>query len=179
MNRLEKRYREEAVPALKNEFKFSNAMQVPKLEKIVVSMCVGEASQNAKIINVAVEEVAAITGQKPVTDRAKKAISNFKLRKGMPIGCHVTLRGEKMWAFMDRLVAVALPRVRDFKGLPTKGFDGRGNYNMGLKEQTVFPEIVYDKVDKMRGMNVTFCTSAKTDEQSKALLASLGFPFRK
>jgi large subunit ribosomal protein L5 len=179
MNRFRTKYKEEAVPALKNEFKYKNLMQVPKIEKIVVSMCVGEASQNAKIINVAIEEVTAITGQKPVTDRAKKAISNFKLRKGMPIGCHVTLRGEKMWAFMDRLVSVALPRVRDFKGLPPKGFDGRGNYNMGLKEQTVFPEINYDKVDKMRGMNITICTSARTDEQGKSLLTAMGVPFRK
>ncbi|PIT99731.1 MAG: 50S ribosomal protein L5 [Bdellovibrionales bacterium CG10_big_fil_rev_8_21_14_0_10_45_34] len=179
MNRLEEKYRTDVIGELSRQFSFKNPMQVPRLNKIVVNVCVGEATQNSKLINTTVEEIAKITGQKPVVTKAKQAISNFKLRKGMPIGCCVTLRNERMWAFMDRLVSVALPRVRDFKGLPPKGFDGRGNYNMGLKEQIVFPEIDYDKVDSVRGMNITFGTSAKTDEEGRALLSALGMPFRK
>jgi large subunit ribosomal protein L5 len=179
MYRNEQKYKEEIVGNLRREFSLKSTMEVPRLEKIVINMCVGEASQNPKLINVAVDEVAKIAGQKPVVAKAKKAISNFKLRKGIGIGCYVTLRRDKMWAFLDRLTSVTLPRVRDFKGLPNKGFDGRGNYNMGLKEQIVFSEINIDKVDKMRGMNITFCTSAKSDEQGKALLTALGIPFRK
>ncbi len=178
MNRLQEKYRKEVVPGLQKEFQFKSAMQVPKLDKIVINICVGEATKNPKLIEVAVAELAQITGQKPVIARAKKAISNFKLREGMPIGCYVTLRREKMWAFIDRLVNLALPRVRDFRGVSPKGFDGRGNYNMGLKEQIVWPEINFDRVDQTRGMNVTICTTAKNDDEGRALLAALGFPFR-
>lgn len=163
---------------MQKEFQFKSAMQVPKLDKIVINMCIGEATKNPKLIELAVAELTQITGQKPVIARAKKAISNFKLREGMPIGCYVTLRREKMWAFIDRLVNLALPRVRDFKGVSAKGFDGRGNYNMGLKEQIVWPEINFDRVDQTRGMNITICTTAQTDDQGKALLTALGVPFR-
>jgi large subunit ribosomal protein L5 len=179
VNRLELKYKNEIVPALKKELGLKNVMQVPRFEKIVVNTCVSEAVQNSKVLNTAAEELAAITGQKPVITKAKKAISNFKLREGMPLGAQVTLRGDRMWTFFDRLVNLAMPRVRDFRGLNPKGFDGRGNYNMGLKEQIVFPEINYDRVDKIRGMNITICTTAKTDAEAKALLESLGFPFRK
>ena len=178
MNRLQEKYRKEVVPGLQKEFQFKSAMQVPKLDKIVINICVGEATKNPKLIEVAVAELAQITGQKPVIARAKKAISNFKLREGMPIGCYVTLRREKMWAFIDRLVNLALPRVRDFRGVSPKGFDGRGNYNMGLKEQIVWPEINFDRVDQTRGMNVTICTTAKNDDEGRALLTALGVPFR-
>lgn len=178
MNRLQEKYRKEVVPGLQKEFQFKSAMQVPKLDKIVINICVGEATKNPKLIEIAVAELTQITGQKPVIARAKKAISNFKLREGMPIGCYVTLRREKMWAFIDRLVNLALPRVRDFRGVSAKGFDGRGNYNMGLKEQIVWPEINFDRVDQTRGMNVTICTTAKTDDEGKALLTALGLPFR-
>ncbi|MES2768904.1 MAG: 50S ribosomal protein L5 [Bdellovibrionota bacterium] len=178
MNRLQEKYRKEVVPGLQKEFQFKSAMQVPKLDKIVINMCVGEATKNPKLIEIAVAELTQITGQKPVIARAKKAISNFKLREGMPIGCYVTLRREKMWAFIDRLVNLALPRVRDFKGVSAKGFDGRGNYNMGLKEQIVWPEINFDRVDQTRGMNITICTTANNDDQGKALLTALGVPFR-
>jgi large subunit ribosomal protein L5 len=178
VNHLQAKYRKEIVPGLQKEFQFKSGMQVPKLDKIVINMCVGEATKNPKLIEVAVAELTAITGQKPVIARAKKAISNFKLREGMPIGCYVTLRREKMWAFVDRLVNLALPRVRDFRGVSPKGFDGRGNYNMGLKEQIVWPEINFDRVDQTRGMNITICTSAKNDDEGRALLAALGFPFR-
>lgn len=178
MNRLQEKYRKEVVPGLQKEFQFKSAMQVPKLDKIVINMCVGEATKNPKLIEIAVAELTQITGQKPVIARAKKAISNFKLREGMPIGCYVTLRREKMWAFIDRLVNLALPRVRDFKGVSAKGFDGRGNYNMGLKEQIVWPEINFDRVDQTRGMNITICTTAKNDDEGKALLTALGVPFR-
>ncbi len=154
-------------------------MQVPRLEKITLSVCLSEAVQNPKILNTVVDEITAISGQKAVITKAKKAISNFKLRAGIPLGVRVTLRREKMWSFMDRLNTLALPRVRDFRGLPSKGFDGRGNYNMGLKEQIVFPEINYDKVDKVRGMNITICTTAKNDAEGRALLEALGMPFRK
>lgn len=180
MNRLEKRYKEDVIPNLMKELGIENPMKLPKLEKITVNICCGrEATANSKVVNTAVEELATISGQKPVITRAKKAIANFKLREGMPLGCAVTLRQERMWAFLDRLINIGMPRVRDFKGVSPKGFDGRGNYNMGLKEQIVFPEINYDKVDKLRGMNITICTSAETDEHSRALLTGLGFPFRK
>lgn len=178
-SRLYIKYKNEIVPVLKKELGYENPMQIPRLEKIVINQCLSEAVQNAKILNTAVEEIAQITGQKPVITKAKKSISNFKLREGMPIGVSVTLRKERMWSFFDRLVSLALPRVRDFRGLPSRGFDGRGNYNMGLKEQTVFPEINYDKVDKTRGMNITICTSATNDAEGKALLDAFGFPFRK
>lgn len=154
-------------------------MEVPKIEKIVISSCLPDAVQNSKVLNSVADEITAIAGQKAVITKAKKSLANWKLREGMPLGVTVTLRREKMWSFMDRLVSVALPRVRDFRGMPSKGFDGRGNYNMGLKEQIVFPEINYDKVDKVRGMNITICTSAKDDTQGKALLDGFGFPFRK
>lgn len=180
MNRLEKKYQEEMVGQLKKQLGAKNVMQIPQLDKIVISVCTSEAVQNAKVLNTVVDEITAITGQKAVITRAKKAISNFKLREGIPLGVRVTLRRERMWAFMDRLVSLALPRVRDFRGLPAnRGFDGRGNYNMGLKEQIVFPEINYDKLDKVRGMNITICTTAGNDAGGKALLEALGMPFRK
>ncbi|MBY0386483.1 50S ribosomal protein L5 [bacterium] len=179
MNRLYIKYKNEIAPVLKKELGYDNIMQLPKLEKIVINQCLSDAVQNAKILNTAAEEIALIAGQKPLITKAKKSISNFKLREGMPIGVTVTLRKERMWAFFDRLISLSLPRVRDFRGLPSRGFDGRGNYNMGLKEQTVFPEINYDKVDKARGMNITICTSAKNDAEGKALLDAFGFPFRK
>jgi large subunit ribosomal protein L5 len=179
VNRLQERYNKEIVPALTKQLGAKSSMQVPRLDKIVINVCLSEAVQNPKLINTSVDEVTTIAGQKAVVTKAKKAISNFKLREGMPIGSRVTLRREKAWAFMDRLMNLALPRVRDFRGLPPKGFDGRGNYNLGLKEQIVFPEINYDRVDKVRGMNITICTTAKTDAEGKALLEALGMPFRK
>lgn len=179
MIRLAVKYRNELAPALQKELSLENIMEVPRLEKIVINQSISDAVQNAKILITAAEEIGLITGQKPVITKAKKSISNFKLREGMPIGVTVTLRRERMWSFFDRLITLTLPRVRDFRGLPTKGFDGRGNYNMGLKEQIVFPEINYDKVDKTRGMNITICTSAKNDAEGKALLDAFGFPFRK
>lgn len=179
MNRLHAKYKKEIAPALKNQLGVKNVMQVPSLEKITLSVCLSEAVQNPKILNTVVDELTAITGQKAVITKAKKAISNFKLRAGIPLGVRVTLRRDRMWSFMDRLNTLALPRVRDFRGLPNKGFDGRGNYNMGLKEQIVFPEINYDKVDKVRGMNITICTTAKNDAEGRALLEALGMPFRK
>ncbi len=179
MNRLENRYKDEIRPGLVKQLGFKNVMQVPKLEKVVISVCLSEAVQNPKVLNSVVDELTAITGQKAVITHAKKAISNFKLREGIAIGARVTLRRERMYAFMDKLMNLALPRVRDFRGLPPKGFDGRGNYNMGLKEQIVFPEINFDKVEKARGMNITICTSGKTDAEGKALLEALGMPFRK
>lgn len=178
-NRLQEKYHKEVVPGLQKQLGAKSAMQIPRLEKVVINVCLGEATQNPKLVQTAAEELTVITGQKAVITHAKKAISNFKLREGMPIGARVTLRREKMWAFMDRLMNLALPRVRDFRGLPNKGFDGRGNYNLGLKEQIVFPEINYDRVDKVRGMNITICTSAKTDADGRALLEALGMPFRK
>lgn len=171
-------YNKEVVPALKKELNTESIMQVPTIEKIVINACISEAVQNPKLLNIAVDELTAITGQKAVITKAKKAIANFKLREGMPLGARVTLRREKAWAFMDRLVHLALPSVRDFRGISPKGFDGRGNYNMGIKEQIIFPEISYDKVDKVRGMNITICTTAKTDAEGKALLEKLGMPFR-
>jgi len=177
--RLKKKYQEEVVPALMKKFGYKNIMEVPKIEKIVVNMGVGEAVQNIKALENAMNDLALITGQKPSVRRAKRSEAGFKLRKGMPIGAKVTLRKDRMWDFLDRLISIALPRVRDFKGLSPKSFDGRGNYNFGLEEQTVFPEIDYDKVDKIRGMNITIVTTAETDEEAKALLELLGFPFRK
>jgi len=177
--RLKKKYKEEVVPALMKKFGYKNIMEVPKIEKIVVNMGVGEAVQNIKELENAMNDLALITGQKPSVRRAKRSEAGFKLRKGMPIGAKVTLRRDRMWDFLDRLISMALPRVRDFKGLSPKSFDGRGNYNFGLEEQTVFPEIDYDKVDKIRGMNITIVTTAETDEEAKALLEALGFPFRK
>lgn len=179
MNRLHTRYNEEIVPGLLKQLAKKNVMEVPRLEKIVISVSTSDAVTNAKVLNTVVDEITAITGQKAVITKAKKAISNFKLREGVPIGVRVTLRKDRMWAFLDRLQSLALPRVRDFRGLPNKGFDGRGNYNMGLKEQIVFPEINYDRVDKVRGMNITICTSAENDADGKALLEALGIPFRK
>jgi large subunit ribosomal protein L5 len=176
--RLQAKYRAEAVPALTKQLNIGNPMLVPRLEKIVVNMGLGAAVQNPKIIDSAVEEVRAITGQKPVVTRSKKAIAGFKLRAGLPIGLMVTLRRERMWEFLDRLVTFALPRVRDFKGVSPRGFDGRGNYTLGLKEQIIFPEIDYDKVDVIKGLNVSIVTTAQTDEQGRALLRSLGMPFR-
>lgn len=178
-NRLRKRYNEEISPALKKQLGVKNIMEVPRLEKIIISVCTSEAVQNPKILNQVVDEITAITGQKAVMTKSKKAISNFKLRAGLAIGVRVTLRKDRMWAFLDRLTTLALPRVRDFRGLPSKGFDGRGNYNMGLKEQIVFPEINFDRVEKVRGMNITICTSAKDDAAGRALLDALGMPFRK
>lgn len=179
MNRLQERYKKELAPSIQKQLGLKNIMDVPRLEKIVISVCTSEAVQNPKVLNQVVEEISAITGQKAVMTKSKKAISNFKLRAGLAIGVRVTLRRERMWAFLDRLNTLALPRVRDFRGLPNKGFDGRGNYNMGLKEQIVFPEINYDRVEKVRGMNITICTTAKNDVQGKALLDALGMPFRK
>lgn len=179
MNRLKEKYRKEVSAAIMKELGIKNIMQVPRIEKIVINQCNSDAVQNAKVLNTASDEITTIAGQKAVITRSKKSIANFKLRENMPIGVTVTLRRDRMWSFLDRLLTVALPRVRDFRGLPSRGFDGRGNYNMGLKEQTVFPEINYDKVDKVRGMNITICTSAKTDAEGKALLDAFGFPFRK
>ena len=178
MSRLKERYEKEVAPALKKEFGYSNVMAIPKIDKIVVNMGLGEATQNAKIADTGADELARITGQKPVITRAKKSIAQFKLRKGMPIGTMVTLRGERMWDFLDRLIAVALPRVRDFRGVSPRGFDGRGNYTLGLKDQLLFPEIDYMKVDKARGMNISVVTTAKSDEESRKLLQLLGMPFR-
>ncbi len=178
MSRLKERYEKEVIPALKKEFGYSNVMAIPKVEKIVVNMGLGEATQNAKIADTGADELARITGQKPVITRAKKSIAQFKVRKGMPIGTMVTLRGERMWDFLDRLISVALPRVRDFRGVSAKGFDGRGNYTLGLKDQLLFPEIDYMKVDKARGMNISVVTTAKSDEESRKLLQLLGMPFR-
>ena len=178
MSRLKERYEKDVAPALQKEFGYSNVMAIPKIEKIVVNMGLGEATQNAKIVDTGADEVARITGQKPVTTRAKKSIAQFKVRKGMPIGSMVTLRGERMWDFLDRLISVALPRVRDFRGVSPKGFDGRGNYTLGLKDQLLFPEIDYMKVDKARGMNISVVTTAKTDEESRKLLQLLGMPFQ-
>lgn len=176
--RLRQHYNDVVKKALQDSFSYKNVMEVPKLEKIVLNMGVGEASQDKKKIEGAVQDMTLISGQKPVITRAKKSIATFKLRDGMMVGTSVTLRRARMYEFLDRLVTIALPRVRDFRGLPTK-FDGRGNYNMGLKEQIVFPEIDYDKVDKVRGMNITICTTAKTDEEAKALLEGFDLPFRK
>ena len=178
MARLKELYTAEIVPRLMKDFGYRNVMEVPKLEKIVINMGLGEAIQNVKILDSAVVELATIAGQKAVITKAKKSIASFKLRQGMPIGCMVTLRREKMYEFLDRLVNVSLPRVRDFKGVSGKAFDGMGNYSLGVKEQLIFPEINYDKVDKIKGMNITIVTSAKNDEEGKALLKLMGMPFR-
>ena len=177
-SRLRQRYKQEIVAALQRDLGRENALAVPRLEKIVLNMGLGEATQNPKVIDSAVEEIAAITGQKPVVTKAKKAIANFKLRAGLPIGAMVTLRGDRMYEFFDRLVNVALPRVRDFKGVTDRSFDGRGNYSLGLREQVIFPEINLEKVDKVKGLTVVICTTARTDADGKALLRALGMPFR-
>jgi large subunit ribosomal protein L5 len=176
--RLKEAFHKTLLPALMKERGYTNPFEVPRLEKIVINMGVGEGRENAKILDFATADLRAITGQKPVVTRAKKSIANFKLREGVPIGAKVTLRGARMYEFLDRLVNVALPRVRDFRGVPPKGFDGRGNYALGLREQLIFPEIVYDKVDKIRGMDIIIVTTARTDEDAKALLTHLGMPFR-
>jgi len=178
MTRLKEKYVKEVVPALQKEFGYKNVMAVPKIEKVVVNMGLGEATSNAKLVDVGADEIARITGQKPVTRRAKKDIANYKLRKGQKIGVTVTLRRERMWEFLDRLCNIALPRVRDFKGVSPRGFDGRGNYTLGLRDQLLFPEIDYMKVDKARGMNVSVVTTAKTDQEARKLLQFIGMPFR-
>lgn len=178
MARLKDRYLNEIAPALQQKFAYKNVMQIPKIEKVVINMGVGEAVQNSKAIDSAVGDMMKIAGQKPIVTRAKKSISSFKLRAGMPIGCKVTLRGDRMYEFMDRLLNVALPRVRDFRGISGKAFDGRGNYTLGIKEQLIFPEIEYDKIDKLRGMDIVFVTTAKTDEEARELLRGFGMPYR-
>lgn len=179
MNRLKQKVEEVVIPALIKKYNYKSVMAAPKLEKIVVNMGVGDAVANSKLLDAAVEDLKIITGLKPIITRAKKSISTFKLREGMPIGCKVTLRGETMYNFLDKLISVALPRVRDFRGISPKSFDGRGNYTLGIKEQLVFPEIEYDKVVKLRGMDIVFVTTAKTDEEAYDLLKELGMPFRK
>ena len=177
MARLKDKYKAEVAPALMKEFSYKSVMQIPKVEKVVVNVGCGEARENAKILDNVVNDVATITGQKPVITRARKSVANFKIREGMPIGVKVTLRGEKMWEFLDRLFNVALPRVRDFQGINPNAFDGRGNYALGIREQLIFPEIEYDKIDKIRGMDVVICTTAKTDEEARSLLRQVGAPF--
>jgi large subunit ribosomal protein L5 len=176
---MKEKYQKEVIPSLMGQFKYKSPMQVPRLTKIVLNLSIAEATQNSKVLDVAAQELTQIAGQKPVIRRAKKSISNFKLRQGMPIGASVTLRHSKMYDFLDRFVNLALPRVRDFKGLSGNSFDGRGNYSCGVKEQIIFPEVNYDKIEKVRGMNVTICTTANTDEESKALLTAFGMPFKK
>ena len=178
MTRLKEKYQKDVIPALQKEFGYTNIMAVPKIHKVVVNMGLGEATSNAKLIDTGADEIARITGQKPVTRRAKKSIAQFKVRKGQPIASMVTLRGERMYEFLDRLMSIALPRVRDFKGISPKGFDGRGNYTLGLRDQLIFAEIDYMKVDKARGMNVSVITSAKSDEEARKLLQFIGMPFR-
>jgi len=178
MARMKERYHQELVPKLMKEFGFTNKMRVPRLQKIVINMGLGEAIQNIKVLDSATSEIMTITGQKPVPTKAKKSIANFKLRQGMPIGCMVTLRKDRMYEFFDRLVNIALPRVRDFRGISGKAFDGRGNYSLGIKEQIIFPEIDYDNIDKIKGLNITIVTTAKTDEEGKTLLKLFGMPFR-
>ena len=177
--RLRETYKNDVFKALMDQFKYKNVMEVPKLEKVTLNMGLGEAKENAKILESAVEEIGLITGQRPVVTRARKSIANFKVRQGMPVGAKVTLRGDNMYTFIDKLFNIALPRVRDFKGVSKNSFDGRGNYSMGIKEQLIFPEINYDKVDTIKGMNIVFTTTAKTDEEAAALLAGLGLPFEK
>ena len=179
MSRLKELYTNEIMDAMTKKFGYKNVMQVPKLDKIVINMGVGEAKENAKLLDAAIADMELITGQKAIATKAKKSVANFKIREGMPIGCKVTLRGEKMYEFADRLINLALPRVRDFRGVNPNAFDGRGNYSMGIKEQLIFPEINYDKVDTIKGMNIVFTTTAKTDEEAAALLAGLGLPFEK
>ncbi len=175
--RLREKYDQEIIPSLREKFGYKSVMEAPKLEKIVINMGVGDAKENSKHLDAAINDLTLISGQKPVVTKAKKAISNFKIRQGMPIGCKVTLRGTRMYEFMDKLINAALPRVRDFKGVSPKSFDGRGNYSLGVKEQLIFPEIEYDKVEKLRGMDIIFVTTAKTDEEAKELLNLLGMPF--
>jgi large subunit ribosomal protein L5 len=175
--RLQEKYNNEVVQAMMEKFGYKNIMEVPKLEKIVLNMGVGEAKDNSKVLDAALADMQLITGQKPVLTRAKKSVANFKLRENMPIGCKVTLRKNKMFEFADKLMNIALPRVRDFRGVPSKSFDGRGNYALGIKEQLIFPEVEYDKIDKVRGMDIIFVTSAKTDEEARELLRFLGMPF--
>ena len=179
MPRMQQRYKETVIPALMKEFSYKNPMQAPKLVKIVLNVGLGEAIANAKALDFAVDELGRITGQRPIVTRAKKSIAAFKLREGMPIGCTVTLRRERMFEFLDRFISAALPRIRDFKGVPTRSFDGRGNYTIGMKEQVIFPEIEFDKVDSVHGMDIVFVTTANTDEEGRALLTHLGMPFRK
>jgi large subunit ribosomal protein L5 len=179
MNRLKEKFNKEISPALMSKFNYKSVMEVPKLEKIVINMGVGDAVANAKALDMAVEELALISGQKPVITKAKKSIAGFRLREGMPIGAKVTLRGERMYEFIDKLISVSLPRVRDFRGVSKKSFDGRGNYTMGVKEQLIFPEIDYDKVSKVRGMDIVIVTTANTDEEARELLTSFGMPFKK
>jgi len=179
MNRLQEKYKAKIVPALMEKFNYTSIMQAPKISKIVVNIGAGDAVQNPKVLDDAVNELAQITGQKPLVTRAKKSIASFKLREGMPIGCKVTLRGERMFDFFDKLITIALPRVRDFRGVNPKGFDGRGNYTLGVKEQLIFPEIDYDKVNKIRGMDIVIVTTAKTDQEAYELLKQFGMPFRR
>ncbi len=179
MNQLKNKYQDEIVPSLMNKFNYESVMQVPAIEKIVINMGVGDAVQNSKALDNAVEELSLISGQKPMITRAKKSIAGFRLREGMPIGAKVTLRGERMYEFLQKLIAVSLPRVRDFRGISKKAFDGRGNYTLGVKEQLIFPEINYDKVNKVRGMDIVIVTSSNTDEEARELLAQLGMPFQK
>ena len=179
MSRLKEKYQNEIVDALMKKFGYKNIMEVPKLDKVVINMGVGEAKENAKLLEAAVKDMETITGQKAVLTRAKNSVANFKIREGMPIGCKVTLRGEKMYEFVDRLINLSLPRVRDFRGVSANSFDGRGNYALGIKEQLIFPEIEYDKVDKVRGMDVIFVTTAKTDEEARELLTQFNMPFAK
>ncbi|HET7522243.1 MAG TPA: 50S ribosomal protein L5 [Bacillales bacterium] len=179
MNRLQEHYRKEVIPSLMEKFNYSSVMEVPKIEKVVINMGIGEAVQNAKALDDAVEELTAISGQKPVVTKAKKSIAGFKVREGMPIGTKVTIRGERMYDFLDKLISVSLPRVRDFRGVSNKSFDGRGNFTLGVREQLIFPEIEYDKVNKVRGMDIVIVTTAKTDEEAYELLNQFGMPFRK
>jgi len=179
MNRLKEKFNNEITPALMSKFNYKSIMEVPKLEKIVINMGVGDAVANAKALDTAVEELSTITGQKPIVTRAKKSIAGFRLREGMPIGAKVTLRGERMYEFIDKLISVSLPRVRDFRGISKKSFDGRGNYTLGVKEQLIFPEIDYDKVNKVRGMDIVIVTTANTDEEARELLTQFGMPFQK
>jgi large subunit ribosomal protein L5 len=179
MNQLQQKYKDEIVPSLMTKFNYGSVMQVPKVEKIVINMGVGDAVQNTKALDSAVEELSLISGQKPLITRAKKSIAGFRLREGMPIGAKVTLRGERMYEFLQKLVSVSLPRVRDFRGISKKAFDGRGNYTLGVKEQLIFPEINYDKVNKVRGMDIVIVTTSNTDEEARELLAGLGMPFQK
>jgi large subunit ribosomal protein L5 len=179
MNRLQEKYQNSVRAELQNQFSYKSSMQIPKVEKIVINMGCGDAVANAKVLDDAVEELATITGQKPIITKAKKSIANFKLREGMPIGCKVTLRGERMYEFLDKLVSIALPRVRDFHGINGNAFDGRGNYTLGVKEQLIFPEINFDKIKKVRGMDIVIVTTANTDEEGRALLSLMGMPFKK
>ena len=179
MNRMQEQYQKEIAPALFKSFEFKNVMQVPRIEKVIVNIGLGEAMADPKVLDAAVSDLTQIVGQKPVMTKSRKSIANFKLREGVVIGTKVTLRGERMWAFLDRLMNVALPRVRDFRGVSANAFDGRGNYTLGLRDQLIFPEIDYDKIDKLRGMEVTIVTTAKTDDQARALLQMLGMPFKK